>query len=288
LLAPILSILLAITVVGGVLVPFVWLGAFVAGLFGKVVILAALGRRLTRFFGTSVLGDVAFAVLFGGVIMLALYTVPILGFIAFKMLGILGLGVVVYTLLLTAQARRAAVKAAAAPAAVSASVGPTVAAAEAPAAEPSPAAATPEAAAAAPGAAPAPAASSIADSALPRAGFWIRIVALLIDVILIGIAFSLLRPEGLFLPGLAVYGAVMWKLKGTTVGGIVCNLKVVRVDGRELDWGTAAVRALSCFLSIAVFGLGFVWIAIDNGRQAWHDKIAGTAVVRVPQGMPLV
>ena len=85
------------------------------------------------------------------------------------------------------------------------------------------------------------------------------------------------------LPVLAVYGAVMWKLRGSTIGGIVFDLRVVRLDGREIDWETAIIRALSCFLSLAVAGLGFFWIAFDGARQAWHDKIAGTVVVRVPK-----
>jgi uncharacterized RDD family membrane protein YckC len=124
---------------------------------------------------------------------------------------------------------------------------------------------------------------------LPRAGFWIRILALLIDAIIVGVVFSALdhdaRPQ---LIALAAYGAIMWKLKGTTIGGIVCNLKIVRLDGRPVDWSTAIVRALGCFLSLIVCGLGFIWIAFDPGRQAWHDKIAGTAVVRVPQGVSLL
>ena len=56
----------------------------------------------------------------------------------------------------------------------------------------------------------------------------------------------------------------------------------------QVDWETAIIRALSCFLSLAVAGLGFFWIAIDDNSQAWHDKIAGTVVVRVPKGVPLV
>jgi uncharacterized RDD family membrane protein YckC len=85
---------------------------------------------------------------------------------------------------------------------------------------------------------------------------------------------------------LAAYGAVMWKLRGSTVGGIVFDLKVVRLDGRPVDWETAIVRALGCFLSLAVAGLGCLWIAFDDANQAWHDKIAGTVVVRVPKGVP--
>ena len=80
----------------------------------------------------------------------------------------------------------------------------------------------------------------------------------------------------------------MWKTKGTTIGGIVCGLKVVRLDDRPIDWPTAIVRALGCFLSMAVAGLGFLWVVFDADRQSWHDKIAGTTVVRVPKGTSLL
>ena len=110
--------------------------------------------------------------------------------------------------------------------------------------------------------------------------------ALLIDTILVGVLLSVLHEHHLHLLVLAAYGAVMWKLRGSTIGGIVFDLRVVRLDGREVDWETAIVRALSCFLSLAVAGLGFIWIAFDDNNQAWHDKIAGTVVVRVAKGTP--
>jgi uncharacterized RDD family membrane protein YckC len=122
---------------------------------------------------------------------------------------------------------------------------------------------------------------------MPRAGFWIRMAGLFLDVLLVGMLTSLLHYEfHLLLLTLAVYGAVMWKLRGSTVGGIVFDLQVVRVDGRDVDWETAIVRALGCFLSMAVAGLGFMWIAFDAGKQSWHDKIAGTVVVRIPRAVP--
>lgn len=132
----------------------------------------------------------------------------------------------------------------------------------------------------------APSASALA--ALPRAGFGIRMIALLIDTILVAIVINVLADGNLFVLILAAYGAVMWKLKGTTIGGVVCHLRVVRLDGHELGWDTAIVRALSCFLSIAFVGLGFFWILFDGERQAWHDKIAGTVVVRSPKSIPLL
>ena len=124
---------------------------------------------------------------------------------------------------------------------------------------------------------------------LPRAGFWIRLAALALDVVLLAIITGFLTGGGkLAMFGLAAYGAVLWKMKGTTIGGEICGLKVVRLDDRPIDWGTSIVRALGCFLSLAVAGLGFIWVAIDVQSQSWHDKIAGTTVVRVPKGVSLL
>ena len=129
-----------------------------------------------------------------------------------------------------------------------------------------------------------------AAATLPRAGFWIRVAASLLDFLLVALAVkmlpAILRPN---LPlVLAAYCVVFWTLKGTTIGGIVCNLKVVRLDDRPIDWVTAIVRALGAFLSFVVVGLGFIWVVFDDQKQSWHDKIAGTAIVIVPRGTPLV
>src|SRR5262249_35206932 len=117
----------------------------------------------------------------------------------------------------------------------------------------------------------------------------IRMAALLLDVLIVGIVLHDIH-EGtrLQLLILATYGAVMWKLKGSTVGGIICGLRVVRLDGRPMDWPTAIVRAISCFLSLAVVGLGSLWIAIDSENRAWPDKIAGSVGGRAPKGSSLL
>jgi uncharacterized RDD family membrane protein YckC len=80
----------------------------------------------------------------------------------------------------------------------------------------------------------------------------------------------------------------MWTWKGTTIGGIVLNLKVVRHDGGPLNFLVAFVRALAAAFSAMVFFLGFFWIGWGGEKQGWHDKIAGTVVVRLPRSMPLV
>ena len=308
---PLVFVLLAITGVGVLVIPFLAVGLFVAKLFGRAAMLAWFGRRFTGLIGMGPATHVALSVLCGGVAVALLYTIPILALIVAMLISVLGLGTVIYTLILSMR-RNGAKPAPAAPAVppaapvAPASVGPTALAATAsPAVPPAP---VPELALAAGGAAAMVAAAippplpppslgaganaSISAATLPRAGLWIRICALLIDVILCAFVYKLVPfvhfRWGSFLLILATYGAVMWKLRGTTVGGIICHLKVVRLDDRPMDWTSAVVRALSCFLSLIVVGLGFLWVAFDDEKQSWHDKIAGTVVVQVPKSVALV
>lgn len=276
LLTPIAYLLLVLTLaiaIGFVLIPLFSLGLFFAAIFGKIVILAWLGRRFTKLLGDGPLAQPVFGVLIGGVIVLGLYTIPVVGFIVYKLIGILGLGVVVYTLILQFKASRPAPRPV-----------PVVAAAVAPAAgtamvEPVP----PDS----PGLPPV-----LLAATLPRAGFWIRFAAALLDFLMVAIVVNVvLRAHdgpGLLFLLLAAYSVVMWKNKGTTIGGVICGLKVVRLDDRPLDWTIAIIRALSAFLSFFVAGLGFIWVAFDDDKQSWHDKVAGTTIVRVPKGTPLL
>jgi uncharacterized RDD family membrane protein YckC len=97
---------------------------------------------------------------------------------------------------------------------------------------------------------------------------------------------NLFPPLG-FLAMLA-YFAGLWTWKGTTIGGIVIGLKVVRTDNTPVTHTVAIVRALAAAFSIIMFFLGFLWIVWDKEKQGWHDKIAGTVVLRLPKGTPLV
>jgi uncharacterized RDD family membrane protein YckC len=127
-------------------------------------------------------------------------------------------------------------------------------------------------------------------ASLPHAAFRDRLAAFVLDVILVVIAQRLLeltnRDSEFFLLLLA-YHIGFWTWKSTTVGGIICQLRVVRVDGARLVFADALVRGLSSIFSLAVVGLGGLWILKDPERQAWHDKIAGTYVVKVPRNYPL-
>jgi uncharacterized RDD family membrane protein YckC len=326
LLTPVAIVLLCVTLIGIAAIPFVVAALLCAGLFGKAVMLAWTGQRVMgQRLGAGAQPAVAVAV--GGVLVLALYAVPVLGLLVYPLLGFFGFGAVIYTLISSVRARQnqKAERLKPAPAAAAAATAATAATASmenGPGLENTPDMASAEAAAAAnpaageasapgtvpgmepgaapgtasgtaPGAAPgasrtdAPSAAGPApfvSAGMPRAGFWIRMGALLLDVVLVGVVLRLSHPLGHFhLVVLAAYGALMWKLRGATVGGMVFDLHVVRLDGRPVDWETSIVRALGCFLSLAVVGLGFIWIAFDDANQAWHDKIAGTVVVRVPK-----
>jgi uncharacterized RDD family membrane protein YckC len=92
-----------------------------------------------------------------------------------------------------------------------------------------------------------------------------------------------------YLTLLTIYNAAFWTWRGTTIGGIICQLRVVRTDGRRMEFGDSVIRGLSSVFSLIVLGLGFFWILLSGNadRQAWHDLIAGTIVVRVPKSTPL-
>ena len=76
-----------------------------------------------------------------------------------------------------------------------------------------------------------------------------------------------------------LYFAYQWSLSGRTIGMAILGIKVVRSDGTPIGVRQAAVRALVLPLSFVCFGLGLVGIVLTRDRHAWHDRIAGTAVV---------
>jgi uncharacterized RDD family membrane protein YckC len=76
-----------------------------------------------------------------------------------------------------------------------------------------------------------------------------------------------------------VYTVVMWMLIGQTIGQSIMGVRVVRLDGRRITFFTALRRLIGYAVCVVTLGLGFVWVLIDDRRQGWHDKIAGTCVI---------
>ena len=82
---------------------------------------------------------------------------------------------------------------------------------------------------------------------------------------------------------LATYFAVFWALAGRTPGMAVLGLRVVPTRPRRLSWPAAVLRALV----LAYFPVGALWALVDRRRQAIHDKVARTTVVRTPSSRPV-
>ena len=134
------------------------------------------------------------------------------------------------------------------------------------------------------------------------AGFWIRVGAALIDTVLIlaityplliaiyGRAyFNLARTSFIAGPadftiswlGPAAVSVLFWVSKQATPGKMAVSAKVVDArTGNTLSVGQAIGRYLGYCLSILPLGLGIFWVAFDARKQGWHDKLAGTVVVR--------
>ena len=75
-----------------------------------------------------------------------------------------------------------------------------------------------------------------------------------------------------------LYDIGFWMLAGQTPGKRLLGLRVLRTDGQRLRIGNAIRRELAYLVSAILF-LGFLWILLDDRRQGWHDKLAGTIVV---------
>jgi uncharacterized RDD family membrane protein YckC len=81
--------------------------------------------------------------------------------------------------------------------------------------------------------------------------------------------------------GFAVAIILFWRFRGATPGKMLIGAKIVTADGlAQPSTGRLIGRFLAYFVSIFPACLGFLWIAFDKRKQGWHDKIAGTVVIR--------
>jgi uncharacterized RDD family membrane protein YckC len=303
------ALLLTATVIGLAIVPFLFCAVFVAWIVGRVAVARWIGRRVTRQGDDETPLEGLRSFMIGFVLLVLLYMVPVIGFVVWAIVGVFGLGAA--SLALMAGLRRERPPApeptvpvppsepppttpldpVTSPHVAAAALAPEVAAAVPPIVGTD--AHAPPAGLASGGAqftAPAPTSPASDLTLLPRATFLDRLAAFVVDVILVVIAVeatNIVREEGAVLVVLLGYFVAFWAWKGTTIGGIVCNIRVVRVDGAPLRFVDAFVRGLSSILSFVPLGLGCFWILRDPQGQAWHDKIAGTYVVRVPRSWPL-
>jgi predicted Zn finger-like uncharacterized protein len=137
------------------------------------------------------------------------------------------------------------------------------------------------------------------------AGFWIRVLAYLIDSVLlvtVQTVLSLLINLTIGMLGIATEGdpainTIIWLFGavlsisyavfftgycGQTPGKMALRIKVIRTDGSPVSYGRAALReVLGKFISSILLGIGYLMVAFDNRKQGLHDKIADTYVIKL-------
>lgn len=71
---------------------------------------------------------------------------------------------------------------------------------------------------------------------------------------------------------------------GQTPGKMLFGLTVARADGGPVSYGRAAWRWVASWVSLGLFGLGVLLIAVTPRKRALHDLLAGTVVLREAPG----
>jgi uncharacterized RDD family membrane protein YckC len=134
------------------------------------------------------------------------------------------------------------------------------------------------------------------------AGFWIRVVAYIIDAIILAIVGALIATafgvnmtdtqsltqnsryqgaQGLDLVVSFAYFAGLWTVMGGSLGQRIFGMRIVDANsGAPIGFGKAALRWLGLIVSFLVCFIGVIWVAFDGRKQGWMDKIASTVVVR--------
>ena len=318
LIGPICAVL-AVSVVGVIVIPFALCAVVIGWVVGKVGVADWIGGGLIRGGDPDSRGSSLLTMFVGFVLITVTYMVPGLGLAAWALVGLLGVGTATLTFFGAIKRERPEPKPkptppVAPPPAPPADVdlpltggapigAPLSSSAQFSSNAPAAAAyATADTAGLGGGASPSAAATIGADSsypqaagdlrAYPRATFLDRLGAAALDFILLIVAKNFLDwrdDDGVFFLLALAYFAAFIAWKGTTIGGIVCSLRVIRTDGQPVRPVDSVVRALSSLFSIAALGIGFFWILLagNRDRQAWHDKIAGTLVIRVPRDFPI-
>jgi uncharacterized RDD family membrane protein YckC len=132
------------------------------------------------------------------------------------------------------------------------------------------------------------------------AGFWIRFGAALIDLVIMIIV--------LYIPLSFIYGEEYWvgeafingfwdvllgyvvpfvatiwfwiRYMGTP-GKMATKLRVVDAStGNKMSTGQSVGRYFAYIVAMLPLCLGLIWVGIDKRKQGWHDKLAGTVVIR--------
>src|SRR4051812_23551144 len=144
---------------------------------------------------------------------------------------------------------------------------------------------------------PPQAAPSYGSASGPRAGFWARFGAVVIDGFVVAIVPVIVIVIGavagsgallaigyvlLFVVGIGYEIYFHGGRTGQTVGKRALGIRVVDFNtGGPIGYGRATVRLIGRYVSGVVCYLGYLWMLWDKEKQCWHDKFANDVVVPV-------
>jgi uncharacterized RDD family membrane protein YckC len=128
----------------------------------------------------------------------------------------------------------------------------------------------------------------MADPSGPRASFFRRLGAALLDGILLGIVTGVIEAivgrnlGGLvsLAIGIAYYGYLEGGETGQTLGKKALGIRVLDLrGGGSIGFSRGVIRYFARILSALPIFLGYFWMLWDSENQTWHDKLAGSVVV---------
>ena len=122
------------------------------------------------------------------------------------------------------------------------------------------------------------------------AGFWIRLVAMIIDGILVGIGYSVILFVMLAIEMFALVSILgfVWGFgyhiyfpssnMMATPGKAVLGLKITDESGSQISAGTAVLRWLGYIISGLTLYIGFLIVGFTDNKRGLHDMVASTRV----------
>lgn len=123
----------------------------------------------------------------------------------------------------------------------------------------------------------------------PRADFWYRFAAFLLDGLVVGIPLNVvlftvdniaLRQFAGIVVGVAYSVYFIGSGSGQTVGMRILGIRAIdAATGGRIDYGRAFIRYLVSFVSGLACLIGYLWMLWDPEKQTWQDKVANTFVV---------
>ena len=83
--------------------------------------------------------------------------------------------------------------------------------------------------------------------------------------------------------GIGLYFVWCWRKSGQTLAMQTWQLKLSHGQANLLNWPQALIRYALASLSLAAFGLGFVWALFDRDGLFLHDRLLNSRITFVPR-----